>query len=116
MPFDKEKVNIFKRLARRGLPYRKRILSGCSNTMIRDIVNIVKEIRKNPYLKISNKQLKKIRKFRKFTHNLISKKKNIESKRRYMVKYMKGGFLSAIAPLLISLASSALPAITNLFK
>ena len=33
-----------------------------------------------------------------------------------MVKYMKVGFLSAIAPLLISLASSALPAITNLFK
>ena len=59
MPFDKEKVNIFKRLARRGLPYQKRILSGCSNAMIRDIVDIIKEIRQNPHLKISNKQLKK---------------------------------------------------------
>lgn len=67
------------------------------------------------HLKISKKQWKKLKQFKVFMRKLSSKK-NIGSKRKYIVKYMKGGFLSAIVPFLLSLASSALPAITNLFK
>ena len=115
MPSFKEKVEIFKKLSRKKLPCQKQILSKCSNSMIKILSNIIKKIRKNSNLKISNRQWKKLKQFKVFMLKLISKKK-VGSKRKYIVKYMKGGFLSAIVPLLISLASSALPAITNLFK
>ena len=103
----KEKVKIFKKSSRKRLPCQKQILSECSNPITKDLSNIIKEKKK--------RQWKKFKQFEVFMRKLISKKK-VGSKRKYIVKYMKGGFLSAIVPLLISLASSALPAITNLFK
>ena len=111
----KEKIKIFKNLSRKKLPSQKQIFAKCSSSMIKDLSDIIKEIRQNSNLEISKKQWKKLKQFKVFMRKLSSKK-NIGSKRKYIVKYMKGGFLSAVVPFLFSLASSALPAITNLFK
>lgn len=107
----REKVNIFKKLSRKRLNYQKQKLAECPDEMICDLVAVIQEVCRNRGLKLTKKELKKIRKFRKFMRGVSLTKSN---KRKYILKNIKGGFLAALAPLLASLASAAIPVISKL--
>ena len=108
----RQKLTAFKRLSKRSLKCQKQKLNNCPDEVICDLVALIREICFNPDLKFNKKQLKKIKKFKKFMRNVANKK--TPSKRKYIVKHLKGGFLSALLPLLVSIASSAVPVITKL--
>ena len=44
----------------------------------------------------------------------LNRVKGVKKKRGYFLKHLKGGFLAVLAPLLASLASSAVPLISKL--
>ena len=108
-----KKIKLFKRLSKRDLKTQKKKLKECPDEVICDLAALINEVCENPNLKLNKKQLKKIRKFKSFMRGL-NRSKGVKKKRSYFLKHLKGGFLAVLAPLLASLASSAVPLISKL--
>ena len=107
------KLGLFRQLSKKNLRTQKKKLKDCPDEVICDLSALINEICNNKNLELNKKQLKKIRKFKKFMRGLNRAKGN-NKKRSHFVKHLKGGFLAVLAPLLASLASSAVPLISKL--
>ena len=114
MKLTRGKVQLFKKLSKKNLKNQKQNLKVCPDEMINDLVEVVNAVRNNPNLKITKKQLKRISRFKKFMRGLDSNK--TKNKRGYITRNMSGGFIGALIPLMATLVSSTIPAISKLIS
>ena len=114
MKLTRGKVHLFKNLSKKKLKSQKQNLKVCPNEMICDLVDAVNAVLNEPNLKITNKQLKRISRFKKFMRGIANKK--TKNKRSYITRNMQGGFIASLGPLMATLVSSAIPAIGKLIS
>ncbi|NQY53284.1 MAG: hypothetical protein HRT42_06880 [Campylobacteraceae bacterium] len=95
----KKKINFLKRVSKKSLKHQKKIFSGCPERIIKDVSKLFHNICNNKKIVLNPRQIKKLLKYRKFLRGINKIKKN---KRKYLVKNISGGFLSALIPLLVN--------------
>ena len=102
-PIFKKRLDFFRHLAKVSLHKQKKILRKGPPKISKDLIKLIKVVKRHP---IPRRHLKKITPFRKTINNIL---KNKKKSRNFLAGGIKGGFLSALVPLIATLASTALP-------
>ena len=107
-PIFKKRLDFFRSLAKNHIGRQKKILKKCPVKITNDLVRLVKLAKKHP---VPTKHYSKIRPFRKLINKISSNKIN---SRKKLAEGIKGGFLSALIPLIASLASTGIQEIIKI--
>ena len=107
-PIFKKRLDFFRHLGRAHIQKQKKILKKCPAKVSSDLVKLVKLVKKNP---VPSKHYRKIQPFRKLINKISSNK--IKS-RKSLAQGIKGGFITALLPILASLASAGIQEIIKI--
>ena len=103
------KLKFYKTLSRKKLATQKKCLQGESGSQFAcDIVRMSNYIKHN---KLSPHNLKKIKRFKKTIEYIQSNK--TKSKKKRVLKALRGGFLGALIPIISGLAAPLISQILN---
>ena len=100
---NKKKLAFLKRVSKKNLKYQKKLFSKCPSQIIEDIGKISHSVCNNNKIKLTTRQIGKLVKYKKFLRGINKTRKN---KRGYLVRNIQGGFISALIPLVLTIASA----------